>query len=392
MGKNNSKSQSENISFSEETTRAVCHLARGIAHDLNNLLGTVSGYCELAIEETEKGKSPKRKLGLALEAANRAKEKVRQIQTFGRQKTSEAIPFDLNHAISETLPILKKTLPREFQVNLRLDPQIGTLTGDHTQIRLLLVKLATHARKTLGHPGEVLFTSTMLNEESLDFLPFQNRKSVKYALLKFSYPGIELTPQTIRHIFEPYHPLKETGGNTALNLALAWGITKAHGGEIFFSCPSEGKSIFSIYLPGVQLKENPVKQTRTKQNPATPKGKKVLWADTSSRTKQLAKQLLLTEGYELIDFADIEDAKSKYGEVWQEVSLVVLDYNLLEGKNREVIDALLKIDPQARIMLTCSYAAQENATTYLHQGVKDVLKKPFLKADLLSKIKILTED
>ncbi|KIX11220.1 hybrid sensor histidine kinase/response regulator [Dethiosulfatarculus sandiegensis] len=380
-----------NFSISAETTQAVCYLARGIAHDLNNLLAAVAGYCELAIEEAEEGRPPKRRLGLALEAANRAKEKVRQLQTFGRQEKTEAKPFDLNRTILQAVPNFKRNLPREFELNTELDPKIEALLGDQAQIRLLLVKLAAHAGKTLGHPGKVTFSSRVLVDNDFPSLPFATRQSEKYVLISLNYPGIELSSQSRQHIFEPYHPLKETGGNTGLNLALAWGITKAHGGEIFFSCSKEGESLFSIYLPGIQLKDLAANEADPNHAPAGQKGRQILWVDTNTKTKNLAEQLLSSEEYQFVGHASIDRALAVHEKSWRNIGLLVLDFNQLEEEGFRAIENILKTNSRAKIMLTCPYAALDRAKPLLNKGVSEVLKRPFLKADLLTKIRTLMD-
>ncbi|MBT3368225.1 MAG: PAS domain-containing protein [Nitrospina sp.] len=89
---------------------AIGTLAGGIAHDFNNILGAVIILSELSLLETPEGSSLHAHIGKILEAGMRAKDLVKQILAFSRQREHDSIPMSLSPIINEALKFLRSSL------------------------------------------------------------------------------------------------------------------------------------------------------------------------------------------------------------------------------------------------------------------------------------------
>ncbi len=90
---------------------ALGTLAGGIAHDFNNILAAIFGYSELTIQQLQEGSRPRHNIEQILKAAARAKDLVRQILTFCRQRETEKRALQLGPVIGEALSMIRALLP-----------------------------------------------------------------------------------------------------------------------------------------------------------------------------------------------------------------------------------------------------------------------------------------
>jgi PAS domain S-box-containing protein len=91
-------------------------LAGGIAHDFNNILSAVIGYTELSLIDIPKGSALQNNLQQVLKAGGRAKDLVRQILTFSRQRENELVPVKVSLIVNEALKLLR-SLPTDNHQN-----------------------------------------------------------------------------------------------------------------------------------------------------------------------------------------------------------------------------------------------------------------------------------
>ena len=68
---------------------AIGQIAGGIAHDFNNILGVIIGCMDLILINMPPGDENKQYINMTVQAAERAKNLVKQILTFSRKSTFE---------------------------------------------------------------------------------------------------------------------------------------------------------------------------------------------------------------------------------------------------------------------------------------------------------------
>ncbi|MDZ7817003.1 MAG: GAF domain-containing protein [Planctomycetota bacterium] len=105
---------------------SIGRLAGGVAHDYNNMLAVIIGYCELAMAKERQDKSLRGDLRQILSAANRSKEITRQLLAFARRQTIEPRPIDLNEAVESLLKMLQRLIGEDIE--LIRQPGAGKMT------------------------------------------------------------------------------------------------------------------------------------------------------------------------------------------------------------------------------------------------------------------------
>lgn len=228
---------------------AVGTLAGGVAHEFNNILGAITGYTELAADDTPPDTAAGQNLQQVLVAADRAKEMVKQILAFSRKDEMERKPVSISEIVGETLILLKSTLPATIDIRRHIEKKLKPIPANPTEIHQVIMNLCTnaaHAMKTNGGTLEIT-----LNEIDFDTAPIDSKepKHGKYQQLTVSDTGHGMTPKIKDRVFEPYFTTREQGEGTGMGLAVVHGIITRHGGEIIVDSEPGNGSAFHVFLP-----------------------------------------------------------------------------------------------------------------------------------------------
>ena len=104
---------------------AVGRLAGGVAHDFNNILGVVSGYCTL-IDERLGANHPVASFITQIRAvSDRGAALIRQLLAFSRKQVVQPSVLDINQVVRESLPMLERLVGEDFSISLALVDEPG---------------------------------------------------------------------------------------------------------------------------------------------------------------------------------------------------------------------------------------------------------------------------
>ncbi|MFH1679322.1 MAG: PAS domain S-box protein, partial [Candidatus Eisenbacteria bacterium] len=229
---------------------AIGTLAGGVAHDFNNIIYSIIGFADLAMDHTEEGSKPFRCLEQVREAGRRASDLVGQILAFGRREEIERRPLRLQQVIGEALGMIEGARPRSVEIRERLDPECGEVVADSTEIHQVVLNLCTnafHAMRERGGVIEVRLEEWEIDEKAALMMP--DLKPGRYARLSVNDTGHGMDDSTMRRVFEPYFTTKSVGEGTGLGLFTVHGIVRGLSGDILVeSGPGRG-TCFDVYLP-----------------------------------------------------------------------------------------------------------------------------------------------
>jgi two-component system, cell cycle sensor histidine kinase and response regulator CckA len=228
--------------------QAMSQLARGVANDLDELLGYVRVNCEMLLNSIRPD-DPKHELAAKIDkAAGQAASLVRQLSVFGQGEPLVSELIDLNELIMGMERLLRGILGEGIELVSTLDTALGKVKGDPEQIRQVLLNMAEHARDTMREGGNFrISTSNVQLGET--FTAAQPEISPgRYVMVGVADTGPGMNDATRARIFEPFSSASEKGG-TGMRLSVVYGIIKQSGGHIdVWSAPGRGTS-FKIYLP-----------------------------------------------------------------------------------------------------------------------------------------------
>jgi signal transduction histidine kinase len=215
----------------------IGQLSAGVAHELNEPLGTIMGFAQLAKKHPDLPASIVRDLDKIVTTTLHAREIVKKLMYFARQTPPRKEKVNLNHVVEETLSLLEsRCVANNITLRRCLSPGFAIIHGDPSQLHQVLVNLVVNAIQAMPEGGAITITTETCEQEV--------RLSVRDT-------GIGMNEKTIEQLFIPFFTTKDVGEGTGLGLPVAHGIVAAHGGTIRVdSIPQKG-SCFEIRFPAV---------------------------------------------------------------------------------------------------------------------------------------------
>ena len=131
-------------------------LAGGIAHDFNNILGIILGNAELAMDDVPEWNPARQNLDEVRKSCMRAKDVVRQILRFSRKSEAERKPLNIAPVVSESLGLLRASIPTSIEIRRNLANDLPDILGDPTQIHQIMMNLCTNAAHAMEDKGGTL--------------------------------------------------------------------------------------------------------------------------------------------------------------------------------------------------------------------------------------------
>jgi CheY-like chemotaxis protein/two-component sensor histidine kinase len=358
-------------------------LAGGIAHDFNNILTPILGYTDMAREELPEESNLRFDIEQINNAALRGKDLVQQILTFSREVGSEKKPIQLQPIVAEALNLLKASFPPSIEIKQHLDPRIGTVLADPTQIHQIVMNLCTNANHAMMKTGgilEVKLDAVRVDQKSAERIP--NLKKGDYIRLTISDTGYGMDIKTQERIFEPFFTRKEVGSGSGLGLSVVHGIINNYGGAIVVdSNPGEGTT-FTIYLP--KYGADPLGSEKSDKKPA--KGDEhILFVDDEPEIIFMGKKMLENLGYTVTIKSDSLSALEEFKNNPKRYSLLVTDQNMPKIPGTELASRMKEIRPGLKVIIITGYADNLSEDMLSQSGISEVILKP-MRLDDFSKI------
>ncbi len=213
----------------------IGQFAAGVAHEINEPLGSILGFAQLALKAPNLGEQLNADLTQVVDAALRAREIVRKVLLFARQTPPQMAPCNLNRVVDEAIFLLEASGERrgvEFVQDLARD--LPEVHADPVQMRQVLVNLLVNAVQAIANEGTITV---------------QTRSAEDCVELTVADTGCGIPEEMILKIFDPFFTTKEIGEGTGLGLAVVHGIVIAHRGTIQVSSEPGVGSQFFVSFP-----------------------------------------------------------------------------------------------------------------------------------------------
>ena len=220
-----------------EKMASLGKLAAGVAHQLNNPLGSITLFAQLMIEEHDLPAPAEEDLRRIIQDAERCRDTVRELLEFARQTCQKMQPQDINRALSRTLFLLKnQALFQNIEIVCALEEHLPTVRADIQQLNHLFMNLILNAAQAMQNQGRLDLRTSVTPD-------------AKFVYVEVSDTGPGIDPKNLPHIFEPFFTTKDPGEGTGLGLSMAYSIVQNHGGQIRVdSAPGRGTT-FIVTLP-----------------------------------------------------------------------------------------------------------------------------------------------
>jgi PAS domain S-box-containing protein len=353
-------------------------LAGGIAHDFNNILGAVMGNISLARFYGGDDKISTL-LSKAENAISRAKELTNQLLTFSKGGSPVRKTASLNEIVRDSalFSIHGSKAVIEFVLDNNLKP--GLI--DTAQVSQVIQNLVMNASQSMPAGGAI----TIKTE---NYVVVGNELPVDpgdYVKVTISDTGCGVDPEIADRIFDPFFSTKEDGNG--LGLATSYNIIKRHNGYINFDS-SPGGTDFYVYLP---VSSEGIAPALSVFDGRDNFHGRVLLMDDDSEIRDVGRNLLKIIGF---DVQTVDDGAELLRIVTQArgqdelFDLYIMDLTVPGGMGgKETTEELLKIVPDARVIVSSGYANNEVLSEYRRYGFCGVLEKPYTITDVKNVLK-----
>ena len=364
---------------------AVGRLAGGMAHDFNNMLGVIIGYCDLAKERpTLEGAI--RDISQIKKAAQRAATLTRQLLAFSRQQVLLPRVLDLNEVVKDISQMLLRVIAEDISLVFVPAPSLGSVRADLGQIEQALMNLVVNARDAMPQGGKIVIETANVELDDIYNDTHQEVKPGPYVLLSVSDTGSGIDSETISRVFEPFFTTKPPGEGTGLGLSMVYGVIRQSGGYIWVYSEAGQGTTFKIYLPRIEEAAEPL--SRTTPEIIFAKGTEtVLLVEDEQNLRELAIELLESEGYRVLAAKDGQSAIA-ISQAHRETIHVLLTDAVLPNMSGIALAARIK---EVRSDVKALYMSGYTGNLIAHQialtSGSAFIQKPFTKHGLLSELR-----
>lgn len=226
----------QNELLRKETLASIGQLAAGVAHELNNPLGTILLLSDVMHKQTDQDNPHHADLGMIVDETVRCKRIVSDLLNFARQQEVLAQDTDL-HALLDQV-ITKTSRQTTFKrITILRDYYDAPLIiqADPSQMQQVFINLLNNAAEAIDGEGKVTISTRQVDAEFVE--------------IKVTDTGYGIPEESMGKIYTPFFTTKEVGKGTGLGLAIVYGIIKMHRGQISLQSEVGIGTTFSILLP-----------------------------------------------------------------------------------------------------------------------------------------------
>lgn len=231
---------------------AIGTLAGGIAHDFNNILGSLTGYCELATETIPQDSPAQKYLKEVLVASERGRQLVQEVLAFSRKEDKDRKPVATCFTIKETLNLLKGSIPKNIRTRIQLPAQELFILGDPVELHRIVMNLCTNAIHAMKEQGGTLtvLCESMRNDTPI---PLWNTQlpAGAWICLEIRDTGHGIEESKLSRIFDPFFTTKKTSEGTGLGLSVVLGILQAWNAVVAVKSKVNEGTAFRICIPSL---------------------------------------------------------------------------------------------------------------------------------------------
>ncbi len=212
-------------------------LVAGVAHEINEPLGSILGFAQLAQKGQDVPEATIKDLNRIIVSCLQAREVVNKLKIFARQTpiatrrisvadvVAEALSFVHGRCASQGIEVVRQSDGDAHSVHVEADP---------VQLKQVLINLAVNAIQAMPNGG-TLTISTRAREDVV--------------FIDVADTGTGMTEEVIEQLFNPFFTTKDVGEGTGLGLSVVHGIVQAHRGHIYVESVVGEGSTFTVQLP-----------------------------------------------------------------------------------------------------------------------------------------------
>ena len=375
----------ENQLRQAQKMEAIGQLSGGIAHDFNNLLGVILGYGEDLEDRLNGDAALQKKATQIRKAGEKAAALTKQLLAFSRQQVLNLRSLNLNEIVTDIEKMLQRLIGEDIDLGAKLDPDLGRVKVDQSQIEQVIVNLAVNARDAMPDGGKLTIETANVELDDTYARKHPPLRAGPHIMLVVTDTGTGMDAATQNRIFEPFFTTKDLGKGTGLGLATVYGIVKQSEGFIWVYSELGRGTTFKIYFPRID-EHVPSNIEIANAAPVARGAATILLVEDEEALRTFTRELLEDNGYKILEAANGERALEIAHSFQGTIHLLLSDVVMPGMSGPELAGALAQSRPELRVLLTSGYTGHAAVRRGLLDSTADILQKPFTRQVLLRRV------
>lgn len=340
-------------------------LAGGAAHDVNNVLGVILGYVELArMGLGEEHPTVRRQLEMALKTVERARELADGLLEAARREARRPDVVEPGPVVRAACDLLGRTLDARIAIAVDVADDAPCTPLDAEALQQVVVNLVRNAAQAMPEGGRIHVTVARLASDGADGLP-----AGLWTHLTVADAGPGVPADIADRIFEPGVTTRP-GTRSGLGLAVSRALVERFGGRIDAASDADGATL-RVWLPNA-LAVRPA--------PPAAAGDAILVVDADPAAREVLRTYLERDGHVVHEAASAAEAESCLATETDAVGVVMVDAALPDARGVDLAWKAAGTAPARRIVFVTGRPGVA-ADAALPSGAV-ILAKPFLHDDL----------
>ncbi|MCK9330151.1 MAG: transporter substrate-binding domain-containing protein [Candidatus Cloacimonetes bacterium] len=365
---------------------ALGKLSGVIAHDFNNLITSILGNTDLAMNRSEDKREIMDRLTIIRDVCSKAKQLTKKMLMMSKRQENHPTKTDIVSSIEENISIIKRLLGEDIIIEYKTIKEHFEVYIDIELFEQAFLNICVNAKEAMLKGGKLTISIDKVFLDSAFITYHSNLSAGDYIQITFEDTGIGMNSNTQKRIFEPFFSTKQT--SSGLGLTIVYNIISQANGEVSVYSEQGIGTVFKVYLPLYAqqeiLSENSEFNTQSIQ---TSKDKFVVIIEDDSEILKMIQEVLEKEGFSVKSFLSGNAFLNYISANFIPISFMLIDIILPDIRGYRIKELLPEQYLDVAVIYMSGYPKDMILKEFNKIRYEHLILKPFSSSELLEKIK-----
>jgi two-component system NtrC family sensor kinase len=232
--------------LNKEKLASMGQLAAGVAHEINNPLGSILLFADTLYREAGEKDRRREDLKIIVQETLRCKKIVSDLLNFARQQDVLAQESDVHDILQQAInSVSHQQSFAQIQIVQDFASDLPHIQADPSQLVQVMVNLFNNSAEAMPQGGTI----------TIETRKTDHQQAVEIVV---SDTGGGIPEENLGKMFNPFFTTKPIGKGTGLGLSIVYGIIKMHRGQISVKSQLGKGTTFTITLPVLLPKQEQI--------------------------------------------------------------------------------------------------------------------------------------